>query len=76
MKIPEKLESLTDKELAEKCGFFEPVGRFRDDEGKPTCMAHLAEARVFDCAVYLGQSHIKGESPINKCQDWCLKEKK
>ena len=70
MRIPNELKHLTDKELAEKCDAFIPAGKFKDDKGEPTCLAHLDEARVFSCMVFLGKAHVKSEDLVGRCQDW------
>jgi len=63
---------MTDKEKSEHCGFFEPAGKFKDDNGEPTCTAHLAEGRVFSCGVWLERSHLKRAIPHNLCVDGLL----
>ena len=63
---------MTDKEKAEHCSCFLPGGTFRDDKDEPTCMAHLAEARVFSCGVWLGRAHLKRSTPFNLCVDGLL----
>jgi len=60
---------MNDREKAEKCTYFEPAGTFRDDNGEPTCCAHLAEGRVFSCGVWLGSQHLNRENPVNLCVD-------
>ena len=73
-RVPDNLEHLTDKQLAEMCDCFEPAGTFKDDKSEPTCLAHLAEARVWSCSVFLGKAHIKSENLRGRCADWQLKK--
>jgi len=63
---------MKDKEKAEHCACFVPAGKFEDDNSEPTCLAHLAEARVFSCGVWLGKSHLKRGNPVNLCVDGLL----
>lgn len=68
------MKKKTDKELAETCFYFKPSGTYKDDEGNPTCLAHLQEARVFDCGVWLGREHISKKTPVSHCADFKAKE--
>ncbi len=63
---------MIDREKAECCSSFVPAGKFTDDNGEPACMAHLVEARVFSCGVWLGVLHLNRSTPLNLCVDGLL----
>jgi len=63
---------MTDKELAGTCIYFLTLPVAPEDN--PICLAHLQEARAFDCCVWLGRGHITGDSLVNRCADFKKEE--
>ena len=39
------------KHNPKECDNYLPVGACSDDGGKPTCIAHIYEGRIFDCTL-------------------------
>lgn len=64
MRIPAKYQETEDTILARMCHYFDLESSF--------CLAHLAEGRCLTCPVARGTWHIKGDIPVNQCQDWNL----
>lgn len=59
---------MKDKELAKTCTYFCTTPAMPEEN--PFCLAHLQEARVFDCYVWLGRGHITGDSLVDRCADF------